>query len=40
MACKNIQPETCFGKLWGWMRQGCLHLALTLVVWKMWKSRK
>ena len=34
----NIQSETCFEKLWGWMNQNCLHLALTLVSWKMWKS--
>jgi len=24
----------------GWMSQSCPHLALTLVVWKMCKSRK
>jgi len=32
IAYKNIQPEAFFGKLWGWMSQGCPHLALTLVV--------
>jgi len=32
MAYKSIQLETCFGKLCGWMIQGCPHLALTLVV--------
>jgi len=36
----SIQPETCFGKLRGWMSQGCPNLALTLVVWKTCKSRK
>jgi len=25
---KSIQPETCFGKRWGWGSQGCPHLAL------------
>ena len=40
IAYRNIQPEACFGKLWGWMSQGCPHLALTLVVWKMCESRK
>jgi len=32
IAYKSIQLETCFGKLSGWMSQGCPHLALTLVV--------
>jgi len=32
IAYKSIQLETCFGKLWGWMSQGCPHLPLTLVV--------
>ena len=40
IAHKSIQPETCFGKHWGYMSPGCPHLALTLVVWKMCRSRK
>jgi len=28
IAYKNIQPETCFGNLWGWISQGYPHLAL------------
>jgi len=31
IAYKCIQPDTCFGKLRGWMSQGCPHLALTLI---------
>jgi len=32
IASKSIQLETCFGKLWGWMSQGCTYLAFPLVV--------
>ena len=38
IAYKNIQPETCFGKLWGWMSQGCPHLALTQMFEKCAKA--